>query len=521
MNVRQVTDKANLSATARAWLKARGLDPVLCEENLGFTSGELRDGHEWLKIPYERDGELVNWKLRRLDEKQFSQKKGGDQIFWRGDCLKDQALADQPLIITEGELDAVAAIQAGFWRTVSIPAGAPENPQEDRAGAKYAFVETARAELEPIREIIIAADGDKNGRALLADLTALLGAARCKFVAYPMGCKDLNDVLVKHGVEIVRKLLQEAHWSAVAGVYRLNELPPLPDLIIWRPQFMPAMRDLIPLCPGHISIWTGLPTHGKSTLLNACAWSIAKANGLRIAHGAFETTPQREYLQDLIAHMTGYQVGDRFMPEGAVQKVRDWAQEHIVFINADGGAAPSSGDWIDATLDWFMQAAQTAVVRHGCRFVILDPWSQLDHDMDGREREDQYIRRALKRFKAFARTFDVHVAVVAHPMKPKRDQNGEYEMPEGYEISGAAHWYNFADVGVTVHKAPTSKSIDGEEMLDEESKRVMIRVWKIKNHRMMNRPGDVYADVDYVTGRYTPWAEPLHPAPRSRRDIHD
>lgn len=520
----QPAKNPTLTNAARAWLKARGLDPALCEEKLGFTSGHLKpDGPEWLKIPYEQDGEVVNWKLRQLDEKRFQQRKGGAQIFWRYDCIGDAALAEEPLLITEGEFDAVAAIMAGHWRTVSIPAGAPETSVEDRAGAKYWFLEHARAKIEPIKQIIIAADADGPGRALLSDLSALLGPARCRFVAYPEDCKDLNDVLLKHGLEAVKRVIDTAPWKAVAGVYRFDELPPVPDLTIWRPRFegFSEIGDLIPLCPGHLSIWTGLPSHGKSTLLNACAWAISEREGIRIAHGAFETTPQREYLQDLISHKTGFPIGHAGMPEGAVDSARAWVQEHIVFINADSGLN-EEGEMIDATLEWFIQCVQTAVVRYGCRFIILDPWSQIDHDLVGGEREDQYIRKALRRFRTLARIFDVHIAVVAHPMKARRDADGAYEMPEGYEISGAAHWYNFADVGVTAHKAPETKMEDGEEVFDENSRRVLIRVWKVKNHRMMNRPGDVYANVDSNTGRYTAWQDKSEVISYARRrDVYD
>lgn len=527
MTLQAVNPKGTLSPAAAKWLEARGLDPDLCADKLAITSFIARqDGHEWLVFPYEREGKIVNRKFRRIDVKQWRQDKGGEQIFWRGECLTDAGLADQPLIICEGEFDAIAAIQAGFWRAVSVPSGAPSQEVGAELGAraaKYAFLDAAREALEPIHEIVIAADTDGAGRALLSDLTALLGAARCKFVLYPPNCKDLNDVLLAHGVEGVQQALNGARWVNVAGVYKLSELPPLPPLTIWRPQFsnFPELRDLIPLCPGHVSVWTGLPGSGKSTLLNACAWSIADKFKIRVAHGAFETTPQREYMQDLIAHMTGCVVGDRDMPDTAVDDVRDWAENHIIFINGDGYAAPKSAELVDATLEWFLQAAQTAVVRHDCRLVILDPWSQIDHDIDRNEREDQYIRRALKRFKQFARTFDVHVAIVAHPTKPKRDADGNYEMPEGYEISGASHWYNFADVGVTVHTDPERDESGEPVPAGRDTDRVIIRVWKVKNHRMMNRTGEVHAMVNFRTGRYTPWQEAPPPRLGSARGYTD
>lgn len=495
-------DEAALSAKAAAWLEARGLDPVLCER-VGLTSGTGRDGCDWIAIPFERDGRRVNRKFRKLDEKAWRQDKGGEQIFWRLDCLKDAGLADQPLIITEGEFDALAAMQAGFWRVVSVPAGAPAVSTEDaRAGNKYAFLDDARSKLEPIREIIIAADNDGPGHSLLSDLTALLGPARCKFVMYPDGCKDLNDVLREHGEEGVRECVGKARWVRVAGVHKLSELPPLPPLTIWRGGVFGPIDQLLPICPGHLSVWTGIPGHGKSALVNAVMWTIAERHNLRIAHGTFESTPQREYLEDLIAFRAGYPMGDIALSDEAVREARAWCEDRVVFLVTDGYAAPQDESLIDATLDWFFQAAQTAVVRHGCRIVVLDPWSQLEHARTASEPETSYVQRSIRRAKAFARTFDCHVAIIAHPTKQQRVSSGIYSMPEGYDISGSAHWYNGVDLGVTIHRDPLMVDVDGGQAPDPNSTRVLVRAWKIKNHRAMGKPGDAYAEFDSRTGRY-------------------
>ena len=63
----------------------------------------------------------IGTKYRTLTgEKKFTQDAGGRQIFWNLDCLRDSSLATEPLIITEGELDAMAALQAGFPRRCDV-----------------------------------------------------------------------------------------------------------------------------------------------------------------------------------------------------------------------------------------------------------------------------------------------------------------------------------------------------------------------------------------------------------------
>jgi twinkle protein len=304
----------------------------------------------------------------------------------------------------------------------------------------------------------------------------------------------------------VRKVIDGARWVNVAGVFLPDELPDLPPLKVWRPEVFGPIDALLPICPGHLSVWTGLAGDGKSTLVNAVMWTLAERYGLRIAAAPFEATPQREYFQDLVAYLTQRAVGDVHNPAGPEDEeyARAFWRKHIVFLNPDG--YDEKGDLINATIEWFLDAADTAVQRYGCRVIVLDPWSQIDHEPGGFEREDQYVRRVLKGCKRFARERDVHVAIVAHPAKPKRNPDGTYPIPEGYDISGAAHWKNAPDLGVTVYRDPPlieDPENPGEMIPDPKSTRVLVKAWKVKSHRMMNPTGEVYASFNKRTGRYS------------------
>ena len=49
------------------------------------------------------------------------------------------------------------------------------------------------------REIILATDGDGPGQILRDELALRLGRSRCKYLSYPSGTKDINDVLDQNG----------------------------------------------------------------------------------------------------------------------------------------------------------------------------------------------------------------------------------------------------------------------------------------------------------------------------------
>jgi twinkle protein len=122
-------------------LEARGFDIEILE-NLGIESS-TKLGPDTIGIPYFEQATIINHKYRTVaGEKRFCQESGAKPIFWNNDRISDETLKEQPLIITEGEFDAIAAIQSGFGRVVSVPNGAPKDEGQD-AGARYKFIENA------------------------------------------------------------------------------------------------------------------------------------------------------------------------------------------------------------------------------------------------------------------------------------------------------------------------------------------------------------------------------------------
>jgi twinkle protein len=68
-------------------------------------------------FPFLERGVIANEKYRAPGKK-FWQRAGGRRTFWNADALDDPALdaGNQALVITEGEIDALTAIECGFPR---------------------------------------------------------------------------------------------------------------------------------------------------------------------------------------------------------------------------------------------------------------------------------------------------------------------------------------------------------------------------------------------------------------------
>lgn len=461
-------------------LEARGLDVELVDR-LGLESVD-RDGGEALAIPFVRDGRVVRRKYRFFDreERRWTQDKGGVKAAFNEDCLRDDGMVGRPLIITEGELDAIAAIQAGYHRTISVPDGAPppgERSAEDlESGAKYNWLTDIKPLLHKDRvpEIILAADGDDNGAALLQDLSILLGRFRCKFIVYPKSardrgrerCKDLNEVLQDYGVKGVVKTIDQAQWIKVDGVFRLGELPPLPSMQIFEPRHE-MFREHFKLRLGDFSVFTGTPGFGKSSFVNDLLCGIADDNGLTVAWASFEQEPQRDHRRSLRTWFHGRPDHQLDYEERRAADV--WIDKHHVFL------IPSEDE--DPTLEWLVEKMELAVTRFGVKVIVIDPWNEVEHDRRRDETESEYIGRAIRLLKRFAKSFQVHILVVAHPTKSVKDADGNYKMPTLYDIAGSANWYNKADLGVIVHRA------------DEDN--TIIKTQKSRYHDTIGRPGEV------------------------------
>lgn len=453
-------------------LEARGLDIELVE-SLSIESSD-RLGPDTIKIPYFRGDRIVGVKYRTISgEKRFSQEPGSQQILYNFNCLTDPTLEQMPVVITEGEIDCWTALQSGFPRSVSVPAGAPSLAVGERAAAKYEFV----ADMPKIADkiaVVLAADGDEAGAALRSDLALRLGERRCKWVKYPIGCKDLNDALQRYGQRGVVEAINRAQWI-VGNVYRMADIPPLAPAEPYDSGF-PGLSDHYKLRLGDFAVVTGLPGSGKSAFVGDLACRMAYRHKWPVCFASFEQVPQLDHRRMLRSWFGGGL--ERSLDAESLARADRWINDTFRFVVPDDEDCP--------TLPWVMQRLAAAALRDGCRLFILDPWNELEHDRPEGMSLTEYVGAALREFRLFARRYEAHVIVVAHPAKMRPD-NGKIPVPTLYDISDSAHWANRADVGIVVHR----KS-------EEET---LIRVAKSRYHDQIGKPGDV--SVKYIWQRAT------------------
>lgn len=380
-------------------------------------------------------------KWRAIPDKDFVADKGIKLTFWNLDRVLKARPSD--VYICEGELDACALVEAGIPadRVLSVPNGAKERPADspqDQRG--YDYVRSALAAgLSHTKRFIWCGDSDGPGRSLREDMVRILGAARFWFVEWPEGCKDANDYLRSDGPQSLHDRITEGakQWP-VAGLYKLSELPEPPTLTLWHPGF-PEWENKVMLAPRTLSVVTGHPGHGKTQLWQQIWFQIVKEYGVIACMASFETRAKphiRRQIRTLLTRKL-----EKEMSEQEKRQADAWIEDRYLF--------PMHPDQ-RPTLDWFMDIAEVAVIRHGARVIQVDPWNRLEASRGRDESETEYIGRCLRTLHVFAHDMNCHVQILAHPAKMGGDRKNQAPVLE--DISGSKNWDNMVDQGFAVHR---------------------------------------------------------------------
>jgi twinkle protein len=479
-----------LTETAISALEARGIDQELADRYgvLSIVPGKRSSKaapQTWVMFPHTISGTQVHWAARTLDgEKRFHQQPGGQRCLWNHDAIADTSLMRQtPLLVTEGHLDALSLMTVGFRAVVSVPDGAPggkqTKPSDDEPGAKakYSYLAAIRDQLRAWPSVILATDADLAGDRLADDLARIIGVSRCRRMEYPPGCKDANDVLVNQGADELMQCVEASKWIRVGGLYDLDTLPTL-DLKPAAKSGISGIDDLWRFRPGELSVLCGTPNHGKSSLANHMGLSLAMTHGWVVAWFSPEQHPSIHVNRLISCYLAK---PARIATEDELTAARKFIRNHVIWISPDRDDEP--------TVSWLKEHIAIVAWRYNCRMVIIDPWNQLIHDRGREFREDEYEREQLKDLGKLAVDAALHVMVLVHPRKPQTDnKSGKTPIPNGYSISGSAHWINRPDLGGTIWR-------DGEE--------VLFRCWKARYSDGEDYDNGQVGDRDMRLNRYT------------------
>jgi twinkle protein len=427
-------------------------------------------------FPYTDHGVDVGEKYR-VHPKQFWQRAGGKKTFWNCDVLDDPALQDgrSALVITEGEVDALTAIDCGYPFAASVPDGAPPVPEDKRPdeldpldphteqSGKFEYMWNNRERLKKIRRFIIAADADAPGQRLAAELVRRLSAAKCAFVPYPDGCKDLNDVRRKYSAAKVMEVINGALPYPVRGLYRLSDYPGTHELQTFHCGF-DGWNKILSLFFGEFLVVSGVPSHGKTVWVLNLVANLATLHRWPIAI----CSPEMPTVPQLRDRLRRFYIGHKpvLSEPDQIARADTWIERNFVFLDTDPTGTGESDENFD--LEWIIERATDAVLRDGIRVLVIDPWNEIEHARGKMESISDYVARGIRMLKRFARLYGVVVIVVAHPTK-EVGKDGRHRLVTLYDIEGSAAWHNKADHGIVVERRGNATTVHIQKVRFEES----------------------------------------------------
>lgn len=456
-----------------AFLAARGIDPVRFADHLAYEShwfNKSKESQPSVVFLYkDGNGKIVYRKWRSLAEKDFSSQGEAKTLF-----MLDAADQNKDLIITEGELDALALRTFGY-NAVSIPAGA----------SSIDWLEACRPLLRTYDRIVFWGDADKQGREYLAKLKQQPVHLLHNFVfvepdwmdANNPGAKDANDLVLRMLDEPkekgaldpgdIEKVLASAQPLKLKWLIEANSLTASFTRIrdgVYAQKIGIGEKDLdriySPVC-GYTTTLTGIPGHGKSTFLNWYISRLAAKYDWKIGIWSPENDPALQYgdLMNICARRPLAATVDKpaMSPEEIIRH-QEWVSSHFKIIADYEG---------DGSVETILEQASTLKAMFGIRGFVVDPWNYVS--LPAGSSDTDRVRAAFGKFVAFSRSENLHLWLVAHPVKmqaqwkkwksgqseeerAEEDAKEKLKVPKGYDISGSAHFYNMTDVGLTVYR---------------------------------------------------------------------
>lgn len=424
-------NNTDLSANLVKWFEGRGISQATLVAMKITESKEFmpqtQQEENTINFNYFRNGELVNVKYRD-GAKNFKLHKGAELVFYNMDSMQDE------VYITEGEIDCLSFIQAGYTSVISVPNGANLNKNN------LAYIDNC-IDLFEGKKIHIATDNDIAGRKLREELAERFGKERCDYVEFK-DCKDANECLLKYGIQGI--IDSKPIDFPLEGVFTIADFSDdIEDMYV---NGLDKGADTkIPgfdlrIVKGYITTITGIPSHGKSDWLDNVCLHLRMNEGWNGAFYSPENKPTQLHFSKLARKLIGkHWEGPMRMSHTEMQLVKKYLDKKFWFVKPEK----------DFRLSTILAHVKMLKQKYGCDFFVIDAWNKLEHRG---EMTTDYVGKSLDELAAFCELNHIHCFLVAHPTKMPKKENGSYDVPTLYNISGSSNFYNKTDNGVCVYR---------------------------------------------------------------------
>lgn len=401
----------------------------------------------------------------------------------------------KPVVITEGQPDAMSVWEAGYKNVVSVPSGS----------SNLTWIDHCWDWLQDIVEFIVWADNDPPGRKMAQELQIRLGKYRTKVVIHE--CKDANEVLCFEGKEAVLEFIINAIRQTPAGIINMSQV----DYVGVKNKvdegiptgFYQLDSTIEDLQPEQVTVLVGRNGEGKSTAIsqiicNSINHKIpvflysGEMSTQRILNWLFRQVigNDKEYLEFV---ETKYRLKADIKPR-ALKALQQWAADlFFTFDKSVANVRENTGD--------LFEVMSIAARRYGCKLFIIDNLMSALEDTADSINADQ--SNFVQRCKDFAENYHVHIILVTHPNKAK----GRGAELEKEDISGSNNIPNKADIIISIERQfKDDRDCDAKLRLlkdREEGRYTEVKlIFQETTKRFLELEGDKVRPINYNWRQY-------------------
>ena len=367
-------------------------------------------------FPFYRNNELIYVKYRK--PKKHTKEDGAKE--WQDANTEpilygmDNVSYNKPLVICEGEIDALSLYEAGVTNVVSVPCGC--NHLE--------WIDLCWDFLESFNEIILFGDSDQPGMEMVSTVMKRLGEDRCMIPKeypelvyqdkhYNRICKDANEILMCYGPENLKAMVDACEPAPIKGVLDVSQITYVDPASV--PRILTRIPQLDNLIGGFgeagVSILSGKRAQGKSTISSTfILQAIEQGYSCCAYSGELSSSKFLEWIMlpacesKYVTYVTDPRSGKNIckVPLEIQERIRKWMAGKLYLF--DNGYVFEE-DQQTAVMKAFEMCAR----RYGCKLFLIDNLMAL---LTTADEENKAQARFMAKVKAFASKYKVHVLVV-------------------------------------------------------------------------------------------------------------
>lgn len=445
---------------AIVYLASRGISEATAKKYEITTQTEHKN---ILVFPfYDENGQLQFVKYRKTD---FNKEKDNNKEWCEARCkpilfgMKQCNLNYKTLILTEGQLDSLSVAEAGIENAVSVPNGANG----------FTWIPYCYDWLKNFDEIIVFGDFEKGRISLLEEMkTRFPGRIRhVRFEDYK-GCKDANEILLKHGKEAVRKAVENAAPVQVKNIIPLAEVENVNIYTLDKLKTgIPELdRDLYGGLPfGAVCIIAGKRGDGKSTFASQImGHAVDQGHSIFVYSGELPNYLYKSWFDFQIAgphHITENEkdgIKSRFITTGNQKLINAWYSDKAYIYDSRIIETEEQED--------LLKTIEESIRRYSVKVILLDNLMTAMY-LDENRGSDKYDQqgRFVRQLTRIALRHNVLILLVAHRRK------NSFTTDANDEISGSGDITNLASVTLSYDRMSKEELREG---IGTESQRKLI-----------------------------------------------